>query len=104
MEAGYNSHRYNSEPHMGGDGMFGQGGPFSTSPYGYHSPPLIKSRSNPREGSHFPEYITEDTLARKLSNLTSALNQGKPISVDDLMSLRTDNEVTMLIFISKLFF
>lgn len=95
MEAGYNSLRYNTEhPHMAGDGMFGQGGAFTTSPYGgYNSSPLLKPRCNPRESAHFPDYATEESLARKLGHLAGALNQGKPISVDDLMSLRTDHEV-----------
>ncbi|XP_015177135.1 PREDICTED: cyclin-dependent kinase 12 isoform X2 [Polistes dominula] len=99
MEAGYNSHtnRLSTESHYGGDGLFNQSGPFMVSPsssYYYNSPPPIKSSINLKGDatSHTIEGNTEDTLARKLSVLTNALNQGKPIRVDDLMSLRSDNE------------
>ncbi|KAJ8680042.1 hypothetical protein QAD02_015829 [Eretmocerus hayati] len=90
MEAGYNSRQFTSESQMSADGMFSQLNQFHSSPYGYHSP-LMKSRSN-RDGPHFPEYSNEDTLARKLNVMAAAMNQGKPISIDDIMSLRTDNE------------
>lgn len=98
MEAGYNSHanRLSTESHYGGDGLFNQSGPFLVSPssYYYNSSPPIKSSTNPKGDitSHIIEGNAEDTLARKLSILTNALNQGKPIRVEDLMSLRSDNE------------
>ncbi|KAG7196669.1 hypothetical protein KM043_016004 [Ampulex compressa] len=98
MEAGYNSHpnRLTTESHYGGENLFNQSGPFMVSPssYYYNSPPPIKPRSNVKGdvGSHMLELVVEDSLARKLSILTNALNQGKPIRVDDLMSLRSDNE------------
>ncbi|XP_014223265.1 cyclin-dependent kinase 12 isoform X1 [Trichogramma pretiosum] len=92
MEAGYNSLRYISESQVVGESMLGQAGQYATSPYSYNSPPPVKTRSNPRDGSHFPEFTNEDSLARNLSILASSLNQGKPISVEDLMSLKIDNE------------
>lgn len=97
MEAGYNSHpnRLGAESHYGGDNLFNQGGPFMVSPssYYYASPPPVKPRLKGDTSSHLTELCAEDSLARKLSILTNALNQGKPIRVDDLMSLRSDNEV-----------
>ena len=95
MEAGYNSHRFGLETHMEEEGIFGHGGPYGSSPYSYNTTPPIKSRSNVRDGSHFLELNAENSLARKLLNLTGALNQGKPISVEDLMSLKIDNEVNL---------
>ncbi|XP_066589252.1 cyclin-dependent kinase 12 isoform X2 [Prorops nasuta] len=97
LEAGYNSHptRLGADTHYGGDHLFNQSG-FMVSPssYYYNSPPPIKPRSNPKgeNASQMFEIGAEDSLARKLSILTNALNQGKPIRVDDLMSLRSDNE------------
>ncbi|XP_076653986.1 cyclin-dependent kinase 12 isoform X2 [Halictus rubicundus] len=96
MEAGYNSHpnRLGAESHYGGDNLFNQSGPFMVSPtsYYYASPPPVKPRLKGDPSSHLTELCAEDSLARKLSILTNALNQGKPIRVDDLMSLRSDNE------------
>lgn len=54
---------------------------------------LNHDRSKGDASSHVTELCAEDSLARKLSILTNALNQGKPIRVDDLLSLRSDNEV-----------
>lgn len=99
MEAGYNSHanRLSTESHYGEDGLFNQSGPFLVSPssYYYNSSPSIKASTNLKGDitTHVIEGNAEDTLARKLSILTNALNQGKPIRVEDLMSLRSDNEV-----------
>ena len=99
MESGYNSHTRLSEAHFCGDALFNQEIPYGSSPSGpsgyyYNSTPPIKSRSVLKgDTSHFLEFNAEDSLARKLSFLTSSLSQGKPIIVEDLMSLRTDNEV-----------
>ncbi|KAK0179197.1 hypothetical protein PV327_008011 [Microctonus hyperodae] len=53
-----------------------------------------KSRMNVKGDiiSHSSELHTEDSLARRLNLLTGALSQGKPIRVEDLLSLRLDNE------------
>lgn len=97
MEAGYNSHpnRLGADAHYD-DSLFNQGGPYMVSPssYYYNSPPPIKPRSsNPKGDNQALEMCGEDNLARRLMILTNALNQGKPIRVDDLLSLRPDNEV-----------
>lgn len=96
MESGYNSHSRLSETNFGGDTFCNQEilyGPSPTSYY-YNSTPPIKSRPNIKgEPSHYLEFNAEDSLARKLNYLTSSLTQGKPIIVEDLMSLRTDNQV-----------
>lgn len=98
MESGYNTHVRLSEAHFGGDALFNHDIPYGSSPSGYYnSTPPIKPRSNTKgDASHFLEFNAEDSLARKLSFLTSSLTQGKPIIVEDLMSLRTDNEVFFL--------
>lgn len=98
MEAGYNSHqnRLGAEVHYGEDNMFNQSGPYMVSPssYYYNSPPPIKPRSSNLKGDNQAlEMCVEDNLARRLMFLTNALNQGKPIRVDDLLSLRPDSEV-----------
>lgn len=97
MEAGYNSHstRLGADTHYGED-MFNQSGPYMVSPssYYYNSPPPVKPRSSNLKGDNQAlEMCVEDNLARRLMFLTNALNQGKPIRVDDLLSLRPDNEV-----------
>lgn len=122
MEAGYNSHpnRLGTESHYGGDNLFNQSRPYMvsspsyyyTSPppvtprpkgdtrpymvsspsYFYVSPPPVTPRPKGDTSSHMSELYTEDSLVRRLSLLTNALNQGKPIRVEDLMSLRSDNE------------
>lgn len=100
MEAGYNSIRYSSsEPHASGDEVLSQVAPFVSSPYEYNSPLVLKPRNNPREGMNFQEHLAEDSLAQKLNILTAALNQGKPIRVDDLMSLKTSNEVCLFLIL-----
>ncbi|XP_011297181.1 cyclin-dependent kinase 12 [Fopius arisanus] len=88
MEAGYSSHA-----NFGSNDGILEGNTYSVSPGGYYYSP-IKSRINQRgEGDvQGMDVNTEDSLARKLSHLTGALSQGKPIRVDDLMSLRLDNE------------
>ena len=99
MEAGYNSHSRLSEAHFGGDVLFNQEIPYGSSPSGYYynSTPPIKPRSSTKGGvAHFLEFNAEDSLARKLNFLTNSLSQGKPIIVEDLMSLRIDNEVDLL--------
>lgn len=82
---------------FGSEGMFGESASFNLSPstYYYNSP--SKSRMNVKGDMipHSSELHTEDSLARKLSLLTGALSQGKPIRVEDLLSLRLDNEVTV---------
>lgn len=98
MEAGYHSHlpRLGVETHYSGDNSFPQSGGFMGFPssYYYASPPPIKPRCESKsEHVHSSEPNSEDSLTRKLNALTEALNQGKPIRVDDLMSLRPDNEV-----------
>ena len=93
MEAGYSA-RYSSETHISGDGGFTQSEQYSSSPYAYSSPPSVKPKANIRDSGPFPESVNDANLPRRLSILTNALNQGKPISVDDLMSLRIDNEVS----------
>lgn len=92
LEAGYNSH---GQSGFGGDGIFGEGGSFIISPssYYYNSPTKARSNAKGDVGLQNSELYTEDSLARKLNLLTGALTQGKPIRVDDLMSLRLDNEV-----------
>lgn len=97
MEAGYNSHphRLGVEAHYGED-MFNQSGPYMVSPssYYYNSPPPVKPRSSNMKGDNQTlEMCAEDNLARRLMYLTNSLNQGKPIRVDDLLSLRPDSEV-----------
>ncbi|XP_012233397.1 cyclin-dependent kinase 12 isoform X2 [Linepithema humile] len=90
MEAGYNSHpsRLGGEAHYGEDNLFNQSGPYiATPPYYFNSSPVAKPQS---KGDNPPEMSTEDNLARRLMMLTNALNQGKPIRVDDLLSLRID--------------
>lgn len=97
MESGYNTHSRVNESHFGGDSTFcNQEILYGSSPTGYYynSTPPIKTRSNIKgESSHFLEFNAEDSLARKLNYLTVSLSQGKPIIVEDLMSLRTDNQV-----------
>ncbi|XP_044583887.1 cyclin-dependent kinase 12 isoform X2 [Cotesia glomerata] len=57
------------------------------------SPSYCYSPKGPRPiKENFNSEISEDTLAKKLNSLAGALGQGKPIRVDDLMSLRVDNE------------
>ncbi|CAG5090903.1 Similar to Cdk12: Cyclin-dependent kinase 12 (Drosophila melanogaster) [Cotesia congregata] len=57
------------------------------------SPSYCYSPKGPRPTKeNFNSEISEDTLAKKLNSLAGALGQGKPIRVDDLMSLRVDNE------------
>ncbi|XP_011632902.1 cyclin-dependent kinase 12 isoform X2 [Pogonomyrmex barbatus] len=93
MEAGYNSHpsRLVAEAHYGEDNLFNQSGPYivSTPSYYFNNSP-IKSQSNLKGDNQPLEMCTEDNLARRLMILTNALNQGKPIRVDDLLSLRSD--------------
>lgn len=99
MESGYNSHSRLNETHFGGDNFCNQEILYGSSPtsYYYNSTPPIKSRSNIKgESSHFLEFNAEDSLARKLNYLTTSLSQGKAIIVEDLMSLRTDNQVNCL--------
>lgn len=98
MEAGYNSHpnRLIMEAHYGEDNLFNQSGPpymVSPSSYYYNSPPPIKPRSNLKGDNQTLEMCMEDNLARRLMILANTLNQGKPIRVDDLLSLRPDSEV-----------
>lgn len=94
MEAGYNSHpsRLGAEVHYGEDNLFNQSGPYivSTPSYYFNTSPPIKSQSNLKGDNQPLEMCTEDNLARRLMILTNALNQGKPIRVDDLLSLRSD--------------
>lgn len=134
MEAGYNSHpnRLGTESHYGGDNLFNQSRPYMvsspsyyyTSPppvtprpkgdtrpymvsspsYFYVSPPPVTPRPKGDTSSHMSELYTEDSLVRRLSLLTNALNQGKPIRVEDLMSLRSDNEVSIFELMMKYFF
>lgn len=94
MEAGYSSETNRV------DGMFNQG-PFAGSPSGYfyNSPPPLKGALK-SETACFTETSSEDSLAKKLNSLTNSLNQGKPINVEDIMSLRTSNEVGLLHLIS----
>jgi len=97
MEAGYNSYpsRLGAEAHYGEDNLFNQSGPYivSTPSYYFNTSP-IKSQSN-LKGDQSLE-CTEDNLSRRLIVLSNALNQGKPIRVDDLLALRSDqNEVIM---------
>lgn len=91
MEAGYNSSNYNN------DGMFGESSTFGVSSPAYYYNSPVKNRTNQRTDNNTNQrdlqLNTEDSLARKLSSLTGALSHGKPIRVDDLMSLRLDNEV-----------
>lgn len=93
MEAGYNSHpsRLGAESHYGEDNLFNQSGPYvvSTPSYYFNTSPSIKPQSN-LKGDNQSDMCTEDNLARRLMILTNALNQGKPIRVDDLLSLRLD--------------
>ncbi|XP_015586125.1 cyclin-dependent kinase 12 isoform X2 [Cephus cinctus] len=108
MEAGYNSQVGRlGEGHYTGESMFDQGGGYSSSsplapPLPSSAPPLPPSattlsyyRDSPsgkiRSGAK-QSYETEDCLARKLNTLNDALTRGKPIRVDDLMSLRSDGE------------
>lgn len=100
MEAGYNSHpsRLGVEAHYGEDNLFQQSGPYivSTPSYYYNTSPTVKPQSNLKGDNQPLEMCTEDNLARRLMILTNALNQGKPIRVDDLLSLRSDqSEVIM---------
>ncbi|EZA62427.1 Cyclin-dependent kinase [Ooceraea biroi] len=94
MEAGYNSHpsRLGAETHYGEDNMFNQGGPYvvSTPSYFFNSSSPVKPQPNLKGDNQSLEMCVEDTLARRLMILTNALNQGKPIRVDDLLSLRLD--------------
>lgn len=85
MEAGYNSSNYNN-------GMFGESSTFGVSSPAYYYNSPVKNRTNQRTDNNTNQINTEDSLARKLSSLTGALSHGKPIRVDDLMSLRLDNE------------
>lgn len=101
MEAGYNSHgnRIVGEPPFGGESLFNRNAPFVVSPssYYYNSPPPNKSRANQKPsdpGSYYSETNTEDSLARRLNSLANALAHGRPILVDDLMSLRSNSEVS----------
>lgn len=101
MEAGYNSHgnRIGVEPPFGGESLFNRNAPFVVSPssYYYNSPPSVKSRGNQKQGesgSHYVDNSAEDSLARRLNSLANALAHGRPIRVEDLMSLRSDNEVS----------
>ncbi|EGI60357.1 Cell division cycle 2-like protein kinase [Acromyrmex echinatior] len=91
MEAGYNSYpsRLGAEAHYGEDNLFNQSGPYivSTPSYYFNTSP-IKSQSN-LKGDQSLE-CTEDNLSRRLIVLSNALNQGKPIRVDDLLALRSD--------------
>lgn len=85
--------RLGPEGHYTGD-MYSQN-PFAGSPpYPYNSPPPYK-RSNPKE-SQFVDLNTDDSLARKLNLLTNSLNRGKPINVEDIMTLRASNEVSWI--------
>ncbi|XP_029033045.2 cyclin-dependent kinase 12 isoform X2 [Osmia bicornis bicornis] len=113
--------RLGPESHYAGDNMFNQSRPYMvsspsyyyTSPtpvtprskgdasrpymvsspsYYYTSPPSVTPRPKGDNTSHITELCAEDSLARKLSILTNTLNQGKPIRVEDLMSLRLENE------------
>ncbi|XP_044015147.1 cyclin-dependent kinase 12 isoform X2 [Aphidius gifuensis] len=90
MEAGYNSTNYNN------DSMFGESSTFGVSSPAYYYNSPVKNRTNQRTDNNTNQrdlqLNTEDSLARKLSSLTGALSHGKPIRVDDLMSLRLDNE------------
>ncbi|XP_063972966.1 cyclin-dependent kinase 12 isoform X2 [Diachasmimorpha longicaudata] len=91
MEAGYSSHG----PNFGSNDGILEGNTYSVSPGAYYYNSPVKTRTNQRcEGGDVQgmDLNTEDSLARKLSHLTGALSQGKPIRVDDLMSLRLDNE------------
>lgn len=92
MEAGYNSHpsRLGAEAHYGEDNLFNQSGPYTATPYYFNSSPLVKPQSNLKGDNPSFEMCAEDNLARRLMILTNALNQGKPIRVDDLLSLRID--------------
>lgn len=94
MEAGYNSHpsRLGAEGHYGEDNLFNQSGPYivSTPSYYFNNSPPVKSQSNLKGDNQPLEMCTEGNLARRLMILTNSLNQGKPIRVDDLLSLRSD--------------
>ncbi|XP_008543550.1 cyclin-dependent kinase 12 isoform X1 [Microplitis demolitor] len=81
LEAGYNS-QSNLE------GLFESS--FAVSPSYYYSP-AKRTGAGPGVKDTF-NHDTEDSLARKLNSLAGALGQGKPIRVDDLMSLRVDNQ------------
>jgi len=99
METGYNSHpnRLGAEGHYSED-MFNQGGPYvvSTPSYFFNSSSPVKPQSNLKGDNQSLEMCIEDTLARRLMILTNTLNQGKPIRIDDLLSLRPDqNEVSI---------
>ncbi|KMQ97876.1 retinoblastoma-binding protein 8 [Lasius niger] len=90
MEAGYNSSRLGPEGHYGEDNLYNQSGPYivSTPSYYFNNSPPVKSNL---KGDNQPlEMCTEGNLARRLMILTNSLNQGKPIRVDDLLSLRSD--------------
>ena len=123
MEAGYNSHtdcHRAAESQFGGDGIFGESGPFIVSPssYYYNSPPpgcvvrigarvtgAIRSQGQQQHQQRLPEVNGEESLARKLTVLTGSLIQGKPIRVDDLMSLKLDHDVrTFFCFFFAIFF
>lgn len=84
LEAGYNS-QSNLE------GLFESS--FAVSPSYYYSP-AKRTGAGPGVKDTF-NHDTEDSLARKLNSLAGALGQGKPIRVDDLMSLRVDNQVNL---------
>ncbi|XP_029663193.1 cyclin-dependent kinase 12 isoform X2 [Formica exsecta] len=93
MEAGYNSHPSRlAEGHYGEDNLFNQSGPYivSTPSYYFNNSPPVKSQSNLKGDNQPSEMCTESNLARRLMILTNSLNQGKPIRVDDLLSLRSD--------------
>lgn len=100
MEAGYNSHpsRLGAEAHYGEDNLFNQSGPYvaSTPSYYFNTSPPVKPQSNLKGDNQSLDMCIENNLSRRLMILTNALNQGKPIRVDDLLSLRSDqNEVIM---------
>lgn len=102
MEAGYHSQMQRSMTvggDYGDDGMFNRSSsrafPMSpTSSYYYDgSPPVTKQQRGAAPQKPI-ELNSEDSLAKKLTTLTDAFNQGKLVRFEDLMSLRSDNEVS----------
>ncbi|XP_020291519.1 cyclin-dependent kinase 12 isoform X3 [Pseudomyrmex gracilis] len=93
MEAGYNSQssRLGTEAHYGEDNLFNQGGPYmvSTPPY-YFNSSVSPGKSNLKGDNQLLDVNTEDNLVQRLMALTTALHQGKPIRVEDLLSLQLD--------------
>ncbi|XP_003704023.2 cyclin-dependent kinase 12 isoform X2 [Megachile rotundata] len=88
------SYYYNSPPPVTPRSKGDASRPYmvSSPSYYYTSPPSVTPRPKGENTSHITELCTEDSLARRLSILTNTLNQGKPIRVEDLMSLRSENE------------